>query len=314
MFVVNRLMGAPFVLTVVAAVMLLRPHGAVAQNLTVQDILNLPVPPADHRIAYGADPLQFGDLRLPKGRGPYPVAVVIHGGCWLSEYNLDHVASFCAELTRAGVATWSLEYRRIGNPGGGWPGTFEDVAHGIDHLRTLAHTYPLDLNRVVVLGHSAGGQLALWLAVRHRLLQESPLYSANPLPIQGVVSLAGVTDLRYFAVKGLCDAAASRLLGGSPSEVPSRYRETSPIEGLPLAVPERLIHGALDRIVPLELVRKYETAARKSGDDVKLTVLEEAGHFELIAPQSSAWPTVREAILSLLNRVGATHAPPLRHK
>ena len=314
MFVADRLTGAPFILPVVAAVIFLRPPGAIAQNLTVQDILKLPVPPADHRIAYGADLLQFGDLRLPKSSGPHPVAVVIHGGCWLSEYNLDYVASLCAELTRVGVATWSLEYRRIGDPGGGWPGTFEDVAHGIDHLRTLADTYPLDLNRVVVLGHSAGGQLALLLAARRRLPRESPLYSANPLPIQGVVSLAGVTDMRYFAVKGLCAAAASRLLGGSPSEVPSRYRQTSPINGLPLAVPQRLIHGALDRIVPLALVRRYATAARKSGDDVKLPVLEEAGHFELIAPQSSAWSTVREAILSLLNLGGATHSPPLRHK
>ncbi|MDT7809500.1 MAG: hypothetical protein QOJ70_3313 [Acidobacteriota bacterium] len=269
-----------------------------AQNLSFEEIEKLPAPVADHRIAYGDGPLQFGDLRLPQGRGPHPVVIVIHGGCWYSEYDLKHVANFSAALTQMGVATWSLEYRRIGDAGGGWPGTFEDVAQGTDFLRVLARTYHLDLRRVVVVGHSAGGQLALWLAARKRLPKESPLYSPDPLPLRGIVSLAGITDLRGYGPG--CGNAVTKLLGGSPEEVPLRYRQTSPIELPPLRVKQRLIHGLLDKIVPLKQSRDYEVAARRKGDDVKLVTVGEAGHFDLIAPQSSAWPAVQEAISSLL--------------
>jgi acetyl esterase/lipase len=267
--------------------------------LTVQDVLKLPVPAADHRLAYGGDPLQFGDLRLPQGAGPHPVVIVLHGGAWLAQYNLDHVASFCAALTRAGVATWSLEYRRVGNPGGGWPGTFTDVARGADHLRILAGPHRLDLDRVAVVGHSAGGHLALWLAGRRRLPKGSPLYADTPLPVRGVVSLAGVTDLRKFRLRM---DVVDQLLGGKPDDVPGRYEQTSPLELLPLGVPQWLLHGARDGLVPIALAKEYEAAAKKKGDDVRLTLFEAAGHFELIVPESSAWPAVRDAVLSVLKR------------
>ena len=172
--------------------------------------------------------MQFGDLRLPPGKGSHPVVIIIHGGCWYSEYDLKHVAAFSAALMHEGMATWSLEYRRIGDAGGGWPSTFEGVARGADHLRVLARSYPLDLRRVVV-GHSAGEQLALWLAARKRLPKESPLYSPDPLPLLGIVSLAGITDLRGYGSS--CGSAVMKLLGGSPEEVPLWYRQTSPIEG-----------------------------------------------------------------------------------
>lgn len=289
---------------------------AGAQNLSFEEIEQLPAPTADHRIAYGEDPLQFGDLRLPQGRGPHPIVVVIHGGCWYSEYDLKHVAAFSAVLTRMGVATWSLEYRRVGDTGGGWPGTFQDVARGVDFLRVLARTYPLDLRRVVVVGHSAGGQLALWLAARKRLPKDSPLHSPDPLPLQGVVSLAGITNLRGYGSG--CGGAVTKLLGGSPDEEPLRYQQTSPIELLPLRVKQRLIHGLLDTIVPPEQSSEYEVAAGRRGDDVRLVTVREAGHFDLIAPQSSAWPAVQEAINSLLNsasrrntRVVKTHTRQL---
>lgn len=271
-------------------------QSAVPRNLSFEDVEKLPRPPADQRIPYGSDPSQFGDLRLPKGKGPHAVVVVIHGGCWYSEYDLNHLASFCDSLTRLGLATWNLEYRRIGNAGGGWPGTFEDVARGTDYLRVLARTYALDLKRVIVVGHSAGGQLALLLAARVRAPKDSPQYSTDPLPLQGVVSLAGITDMRRF--RPGCGDAVSKLLGGSPREVPLRYQWTSPIELLPVRVAQRLIHGGRDRIVPVDLSRDYEAAARAKGDDARLTIIEEAGHFELIAPQSSAWPAVVESIRS----------------
>ncbi len=285
-----------------------------AQNLTFQEIEKLPVPPADRRIAYGSDPLQFGELRLPHGQGKHPLVIVIHGGCWYAEYNLTHIANFSAALAREGVATWSIEYRRIGDAGGGWPGTFEDVARGADYVRTLARAYPLDLRRVVVVGHSAGGQLALWLAARGRLPKESTLYAPDPVALRGVVSLAGIADMREFGAR--CGGAVAKLLGGSPDEVATRYAQTSPSELLPLGVRQRLVHGALDSIVPLQQSRDYEAAARRAGDDVRLTVIEKSGHFDLIAPGSEAWPAVKQATLSLLKigksrrrqmRQGSTH-------
>ena len=273
-------------------------QSASAQVLSFEDVEKLPSPPADHRISYGSDPSQFGDLRLPQGNGPHPIVIVIHGGCWYSEYDLNHLANFCGSLTRLGVATWNLEYRRIGKAGGGWPGTFADVAQGTDYLRVLARTYALSLNRVIVVGHSSGAQLALWLAARVHVPKDSPLYSTNPLPLQGIVSLAGITDLRRYRPN--CGEAVRKLLGGSPHEVPLRYQQTSPIELLPIKVAQRLIHGSRDRIVPADLSKDYEVAARTKGDDARLTIIAEAGHFELIAPQSPAWPVVEESVRSLL--------------
>lgn len=290
--------AALLILCVVVTALLMDAQSGGIPNLAVHDILQWPVVPPDHRIAYGRDALQFGDLRLPEGTGRHPVAVIIHGGCWLSKYNLDHIGNLCAALTRAGVATWSLEYRRIGNPGGGWPGTFEDIARGSDYLRVLARTYPLDLHRVVVVGHSAGGHLALWLAARSHLPRESAFFSSDPLPLRGVVALAGVTDLRRFRPR--CDGAVDKLLGGSPEEVAVRYQQASPIELLPLGVSQRLIHGTRDQIVPIEMARDYEAAAQKKGDPVRLIVLEGAGHFEVIDPQSSVWPVIENEVFSLL--------------
>jgi acetyl esterase/lipase len=273
---------------------------AGGEILTVQDILALPVPPADYRIPYGSDPFEFGDLRLPAGERPHPVAIVIHGGCWRARYTLEHIGNLAAALARAGIATWSLEYRRLGNAGGGWPGSFEDVGRGADHLRVLAPRFSLDLSRVVVIGHSAGGHLALWLAARPQLPKESPLYSTDPLPLRGVVSLAGVADLNRAVAEGICGDVVRELLGGSPAEVPERYQQASPAELLPLGVPQRLVDGARDQIVPLRLDRAYEAAARERGDDVRLMVVEEAGHFEMIVPGSSAWPAVEGAVRSLV--------------
>ena len=270
----------------------------LAQTFSFHDIEKLPQSQADHRIAYGNDPLQFGDLRLPKSTGKHPIIIVIHGGCWFAQYDLTHLNSFCDALTRLGAATWSLEYRRIGNDGGGFPGTFQDVAQGADFLRALAKKYPLDLSRVIVTGHSAGGQLALWLAARKNLPRDSVLYTANPLPLNGVISLAGITDLRKYRPD--CDDAVTKLLGGAPEQFAARYQQTSPLELLPVKIPIRLIHGVKDNIVPLELGKEFVATAKSKGEQVTLTVLEDAGHFDLISPLANDWAVIKNAVLTLL--------------
>jgi acetyl esterase/lipase len=262
----------------------------------------MPVYTSDHRIHYGNKELQFGDLRLPAGPGPHPVAVVIHGGCWLSEYNLEHIGNSCANaLTSAGIATWSLEYRRVGDTGGGWPGTFQDIAQGTEYIRELAQIYPIDVDRVIALGHSAGSHLALWLAAGKNLPEESPLRTSDPFPIKGVISLAGITDLRAYSTgAGDCNRAVAKLLGGNFEEMTGRYEQTSPIGMLPLGVPQRMIHGDRDTIVPLEQVKIYTEKAKNSGDDAEVRIVENAGHYELIAPQTQAFSLVRQAALELL--------------
>ena len=195
----------------------------------------LPASPAE-RIAYGHDSQQFGELRLPQSPGPHPVAVVIHGGCWKARHgdliaDLANTAPLASALADTGLATWNIEYRRTDSPGGGWPGTFQDVADAVDHLRVLARTNPLDVRRVVIVGHSAGGHLGTWAAARHRLPPQSDLHARNPLRVAGVVNLAGPADLEAFLpqVETSCGEPVFRkLLGGLPAEVPERYRHGSP--------------------------------------------------------------------------------------
>jgi len=264
-----------------------------------QDILTLPAPAADERIAYGADPAQFGDLRLPAGPGPHPVVVAVHGGFWRARYDLTHLGHLCAALTARGFATWSLEYRRLGQPGGGWPGTFADVARGLDALAALAASRPLDLGRCVVLGHSAGGQLALWLAARPRIPPDSPLHAPAPLVPRGVIALAAVADLRRGSALRLSSGVVDELLGGPPEAFPERYAAASPLELLPLGVPQVLIHGTDDANVPYELSAGYAARARVLGDAVELVTLGAMAHFEPIDPRSAAWPSVLDAVRAL---------------
>lgn len=263
-------------------------------------ILTLPAPPADQRVPYGPDPLHFGDLRLPSGPAPHPVAVVVHGGFWRARYSLDHIGHLCAALTEAGVATWSVEYRRIGDPGGGWPNTLLDVGQATDYLRILAPRHNLNLARVVTLGHSAGGHLASWLAARHRIRVGDPLYTPDPLPLRAAIPLAGVVDLQRAYALRLSDGVVEDLLGGSPLTHPERYASASPIDLLPLRVRQILIHGTTDPNVPFEISQRFYDAAHARGDDVMLVPLPNVGHFEVIDPQSRVWSVVRTAVLQAL--------------
>jgi acetyl esterase/lipase len=275
--------------------------------MTVSEALALPQPEPDHRLAYGADPLQFGELRLPTGPGPHPVAVVIHGGCWLSDYDLGYMSAFADALTHDGVASWSIEYRRIGDEGGGFPGTFLDVAAAVDHLPVLAAEHSLDLDRVVAVGHSAGGHLALWLAARDGLASDVELRGSAPQPIHGVVALAGIPDLAGYASPDGCGAAVPQLVGGDPADHPDRILRISPIEQVPLGVPQILVVGALDEIVPRPQADSYRAAAVAQGDDVTVVEVGTAGHFELIDPGSEAWAPIREALVGLAMGAGSVH-------
>jgi acetyl esterase/lipase len=251
------------------------------------DILtDAPPAEADVRVPYGPEPLQFGDLRLPAGDGPHPVAVVVHGGYWQAIYNLTHAGHLCVDLARHGIASWNVEYRRLGDPGGGWRGTFDDVLLAVDHLTELARAYPLDLGRVVVVGHAAGGQLALWAAPRTRVR------------LRGVVSLAGVVDLHTLDRVGADRGIARRLLGGAPGEVPERWHEASPREQLPWPVPTVLVCGTED--VHWGPNEATAAAAGDAGGDVELVALPGAGHFELVDPAAAEWRTVRARLQSLL--------------
>jgi acetyl esterase/lipase len=267
--------------------------------MDASDLLALPRPAPDVRVPYGADRNQFGELRRPEGPGPHPAAIIIHGGCWLAEHDLGYVSGLARALTEAGFATWSIEYRRIGQSGGGWPGTFLDVGAGADHVRSLAPEYDLDLDRVVAVGHSAGGHLALWLAGRHRLSAGDTLRGADPLRLTGVLSLAGITDLAAFAAPDGCGASVPELLGAPPDSVPDRRRRASPIEMLPLGLPQILVAGGRDVIVPLSQAREYARAAARAGDTIEILEIPAAGHFELVDPSHGSFERIREAALRL---------------
>jgi pimeloyl-ACP methyl ester carboxylesterase len=266
--------------------------------MTVAKLEGSPAIPVDHRLFYGPDPSQFGDLYLPRQTGPHPVVIVVHGGCWWARVGLDYLGELCKAFTGEGFAVWNVEYRRLGN-GGGWPMTFLDVARSADFLRELAEIYALNLSRVVAVGHSAGGHLALWLAGRHRLPTDSPLYTRTPLPLGGVVSLAGVGDLVEEANCQLCGGACQELMGGSPEAEWQRYRQGSPKELLPLGVTQWHIVGSAGLIVPVDTVQQYVTVAAQY-DPVQLDILPDVGHFEFSAPASPAWPAVRHAVHTLL--------------
>ncbi|HEX3607699.1 MAG TPA: alpha/beta hydrolase [Candidatus Dormibacteraeota bacterium] len=227
---------------------------------------------------------------MPEGEAPHPVAVLVHGGFWRMPWGADLMHALAGDLHRRGWATWNLEYRRLGAPGGGWPGTFEDAAAGMDAIAAV--DAGLDLGRVVAVGHSAGGQLSLWLATRSGLPAGAP--GAGPAVVpSAVVALAAVSDLAASSRLGLDGDAAAELVGGPPDRVPERYAVASPRERLPLGVPVLLVHGDADDRVPVAMSREYAGAARAAGDDVDLEVVPGSGHPELIDPRSGAWEVVR---------------------
>ena len=231
------------------------------------------LPPA-RQIGYGDHPDQVGNLHLPEGDGPWPVVVLIHGGFWRWGWDRTLMTPLAHDLAARGLAAWNIEYRRVGQEGGGWPGTLDDAAAALEHVSRLEE---VDATRVVTAGHSAGGHLALWLAGRRRVRAI------------GAVSLAGVADLVRGAAADLGNGACQALVGGTPEEVPERYAAASPAALLPFGVPQLLVHGGRDDVVPPSQSRDYAHAAREAGDDVELVELAEADHFDVIDPGHAAW-------------------------
>ncbi len=254
------------------------------------------------QLKYGPEPLQFGDLYLPNSPGTHPIIILIHGGYWRARYGLDLMNGLAEDLAQRGYVAWNIEYRRVSDPGGGWPGTLLDVALATDYIRTLAPTYAIDLKRVIPIGHSAGGHLAFWLAARPRIplfAPNSPLIgsqlpndteeTATPLTLAGAISLAGVVDLAMAWRLNLSNGAVVELLGGIFTDVPERYAAASPAAMLPLGVPQVLIHGTHDENVPLQVSQSYAKAARAVNDPVTYIELAGIDHFDVIDPHSNAW-------------------------
>ena len=274
------------------------------------ELLNRSPPRPDYRLPYGPGPLQFGHLRLPvlPTGGRAPVVMFLHGGWWRSRYSLEYGGHLCAALKARGIATWSLEYRRVGDAGGGWPGTFQDVAAGYDFLAVLARTHPLDLERLVVAGHSAGGQLAFWLAGRHHIPESSVL--ARPettLAMRAVVGLAGAVDLRltldlagWFTFAHIKDEVLG-FMGGTPAAVPERYLAGNPGDLLPLNVPQFLLQGTADDQIPAKLPLRWAERGQRLGDHVEVAILPHATHFDVVDPESNAWPRVLGVLERLLS-------------
>ncbi len=268
----------------------------------MSDILDRDSPPFDSRIRYGSDPSQFAELRFPSGKGTFPMLLVVHGGFWQSRYDLSHIGHLCAALTSKGIITCNVEYRRLGNPGGGWPGTFQDISLATRNILQTMPTDPrVDPALTAIIGHSAGGHLALWAASSQRISDGSPLHCEQKITLTRAVSLAGVSDLRLAWKQKLGHGIVTRLMGGTPAEHSDRYDAGSPIELLPTGARYVLVHGTADDTVPLSQSEAFVEKAEKLGDRPTLVKLDGVGHFELIDPKSEVWPRVARVVLSLLD-------------
>lgn len=247
---------------------------------------------------YGPAASQLGDLLLPKAKHP-PVVCLIHGGFWRLPYGYDQYNPIAEDLVQRGYAAWNLEYRRIGEPGGGWPNTLRDVSLGIDHLAKLkTDGADIDLDRVITVGHSAGGHLALWAAGPRQLEPDDP---APKVTIMAAVGQAPAADLLRIYELGCSNGVAVELTGGTPEEYPKRYRLASPRALLPLGVPQLIVQGAADDTVIPDIGREYTKAARAAGDRCDYVEFQGMGHFEHLDPKGLAWKAVVEWLENLFS-------------
>lgn len=275
-----------------------------ARDMGPRDVDALPASKPRALVSYGPDKLQVGELRLPAGKGPFPVLVVIHGGCWTKGFaTLKNTAPLASALAAKGIATWNVEYRQVGDEGGGWPGSFQDWGAATDHLRALAKLYPLDLSQVVVTGHSAGAHAALFVAARGRLPKGNALRGANPLPVRAAVAIDGPGDLAPFVGPDaeICGKPViAPLMGGTPDQVADRYAQGSPAALLPLGVPQVMLPSSVLTPVAAEAYRKAGVA---KGDRVSVVApAAGADHFNIIAPGEPQFEPTLAAILAAFGR------------
>lgn len=254
-------------------------------------------------IEFGPDPSQVGDLHLPEVEPPWPVVVLLHGGFWRARYGRDLMTPLAEDLISRSYAAWVVEFRRLGMEGGGWPGTLDDVATGMDTLGRIAAERALDLERIATLGHSSGGQLALWLAARRSLPAHAPGGRPAVHP-RAAISCSGVLDLTRAAEQEIGNGAVVELLGGLPSEAPERYELVSPSARVPIGVPTVVLHGDHDAVVPPSQSRTYAELAISAGDPVQLVELPGIGHYDFLDPASMAWQSVVDRLPELLQAPG----------
>ncbi len=280
-----------------------------ADRLTWPDLTSRPKPVADATIAYGPDQMQKVDVwlpRSPRGKAPFPVVLMVHGGCWTTSIADRSLMNWIADDLRTdGIAVWNIDYRGVDRSGGGYPGTFADAAKAADQLRANARKYHLDVHHVVAVGHSAGGHLALWLAARATLPKGSTLRTRHPLKIAHVISLGGLPDLEATAASpdnGCGTDVVAQLVGKPTPDRPDVYADTSVPRLLPLRVPQDLVNGHEDRIIPFRLATDYVAKAKAAGDDVTLHTVPDTGHVELIAPETLAWAETKRLIRAALRR------------
>ncbi len=284
------------------------PAAPPAKLLTWSDLTKRPKPTPDATIDYGTDEMQKVDVWLPKGKakGPTPVVVMVHGGCWTTSIADRSLMNWIADdLRNAGVAVWNIDYRGVDRTGGGYPGTFADAAKAADQLKVSAKTFNLETRRVLAIGHSAGGHLALWLAARLKLPTTSPLYSAHPLRIRHVISLGGLPDLEATATNadnGCGTEVVAKLVGAPTSQHPDVYADTSVPRLLPLGMKQDLVNGREDRIIPFVMATDYIAKANAAGDTATLHTIPATGHVELIVPETHAWGEAKRLILSYFGK------------
>lgn len=246
---------------------------------------------------YGPGASQAGDLYLPE-TSPRRVVCLLHGGFWRVPFGRAEMIPIARDLVAHGYAVWNLEYRRMGEPGGGWPGTLQDVGAGIDHLATLVtEGLDVDLERVVVAGHSAGGQLALWSAARPRARRDE--FGPRRVRPYAAAGLAPVADLARAHELSVGRSAVAELLDGSPRERPERYANASPIARLPLGARQLVIHGTADDTLPIEISRRYVKAAAEVGDEVRFVEVDGGGHMDFLDPASVAHGIFRDWLAAI---------------
>ncbi len=271
----------------------------LAAPMTLADYLALSGPAPTEKFVYGPAPSQFAELFRPAGKGPFPIVVLVHGGCWTVQYGgIVQMRNVAGALAARGIAVWNVEYRRVDEEGGGYPGTYLDINAALDKLADLAPRYQLDTGRIVAMGHSAGGQLVQWIAGRAKIAPSSPLFQASPLPIRQVISLGGLADLRHEQdlIKRSCDRSIAQLAGLPSATRPDVFADTSAAELMPNGSRTILITGALDTVSPPRAAYAFAARAQAAGDRAEVIILPNASHYDEIAASSPAWKLILPAI------------------